>query len=180
MLQLLVGVVRLFRYSKKYMKLYYVIFFALFSINNSYTLGLADFVPGFLVPSDISESSGADETLPVKPLVEAKRNSSQTNSWYCTRSQSNNVFCNKNTNLAVAHVLTYESNPNADNNKVVDNSVSGTKLNLGTNSNQNTLQDQQLKDALEKNQNNFSVPIQPSNDVKMKINAQQVQFNIQY
>ena len=166
------------------MKFYFVMLLVLFKINNCYALGLADFVPGFLVPSNVNEAGLADDTLPVKPLVDVKRNSSQTNSWYCARSQAggarSNVFCNKDSSSAVAQALTYESNPTADRNKVVDNSVTGSKLNLNTSSNQSTLQDQQLKNAINKNQNNFLVPIQPSNDVKMKINAQQVQFNIQY
>ena len=171
------------------MKTQAVILFTLIGIKSIGALGLADFVPGFLVPANVNESSGADESLPVKPLVDAKRNSSETDSWYCAHNKQQsvgNVFCNKNSSSGVAgRVLTYESSPQGDTNQMVDNSVvkaGGVPKSIGpnTSSNQFTLQDQQLKNAFDKTQNNFSVPIQPSNDVKMNINQQQIQFNIQY
>lgn len=171
------------------MRIEAAIFLTLIATGTVGALGLADFVPGFLVPANVSESSGADDTLPVKPLVDAKRNSSETDSWYCAHNKQQsvgNVFCNKNNSSAVAgRVLTYESSPQGDTNQVVDSSVvragEGLKpVGPSTTSNQFTLQDQQLKNAFDKTQNNFSVPIQPSNDVKMNINQQQIQFNIQY
>ncbi len=166
-----------------------IILLTLIGINTAGALGLADFVPGFLVPANVSESSGADDSLPVQPLVDVKRNSSETDSWYCAHNKQKsvgNVFCNKNNSSdVVGKALTYESSPQGDTNQVVDNSVvkaGGIPKPIGpsTTSNQFTLQDQQLKNAFDKTQNNFSVPIQPSNDVKMNINQQQIQFNIQY
>jgi hypothetical protein len=149
-----------------------------FCIAGSYALDVDDFVPAFLMPTK-SESSN-DE--PVKPLVDIKRNSSSTTSWYCNRNHGNsvNVFCNKNNSSQVVYSVTYESSPNAQANKIIDDSVAGTDVTQNTYSNQKTLQNQDVRNTLEKTQGAFALPISPSDDVKMNINQQQVQFNIKY
>ena len=50
----------------------------------------------------------------------------------------------------------------------------------GTNSNQNTMQDQDFKNAMGKYQGGMSLSLAPSDNVKMNINQQQLQFNIKY
>lgn len=141
---------------------------------NVVALGLADFVPGFM-SSEPKESS--DPNLPVKPLVEGKRNSSAGSTWYCNRTQNgpSNVFCKNNASDTVSRVITY-GDGNGDKSKVVDISNQAAQ----TISNQTSLQDQSTKSELDKSKNNFSLPIQPSKDVNMNVGQNQVDFNIKY
>lgn len=147
---------------------------------------MSDFVPDNLVGNNNADS-GADTTVPVKPLVNNTRNTTQNNdnSWYCHSSSdasiSNNVFCNKGTNTTDKSVVFESSGTNKVEDKMVDNSVGANGNNISQPSaNQQTLQDQQVRNAINKTQNGFSVPLQPSDDVKLNINQQQIQFNIQY
>ena len=143
-------------------------------------LGMDDFVPAFLMPS--GDANTQTESIPVKPLVDIPRNSSATKSWYCNRNPNSagNVFCNKNTASTAIKSYTYESSATGDKTKVVDNSVTGTKFGQNTAANQETLQNQDLKNTLQKNQGGFMVPIAPSDNMNMNINQQQIQFNIKY
>ncbi|MBP9723078.1 MAG: hypothetical protein KBD64_08005 [Gammaproteobacteria bacterium] len=148
-------------------------------------LGLSDFIPDYLVPAkESNESRALMGSAPVKPLVETKRNSSATKSWYCNRNQNNagNVFCKKNDDNQIVHSLTYnESDASGDRTNIVDNAVADKNyLGQDTSANQTTLQDKEVKDSLQKSQGGVFVPIQPSKDVNMNINQQQVQFNIKY
>lgn len=161
----------------------FVLFFAVFS-GAGIALSLTDFVPGFLLPEDHAESDAAN--LPIKPLVDPKRNaSSGEKTWYCTRMQNgvSNVFCNKNTD--VTKVITYGNNVKQDKPNVIDNAAaSNNDINQNMAARTTSFQDQKVTNLLQKQQdqiqNNASIPLQPAKDVKMNINAQQVQFNIQY
>lgn len=153
--------------------------FVCFNIN---ALEVNDFVPGFLMPTPES----AELELPVKPLVDTKRNGSATTSWYCNRNpnstdQNENVFCNKNGNGSTVKNLRYESaSISGDKTAVIDNTVTGVKIGGTTSANQNTLQTPDLKNSIQKSQGGFMVPIAPNNDMNMNINQQQIQFNIKY
>ena len=133
-------------------------------------LGVDDFVPSFLLPSTESKVDAQAESIPVKPLVVVPRNSSTSKSWYCNRNQGGNVFCNKSTTAAVVKSYTYESNSSGDKTKVVDNSVTGINFGKNTAANQETLQNQDLKNTLQKNQGGFMVPIAPTDKMNMNIN----------
>jgi hypothetical protein len=153
-----------------------VCFFYLLIIN-TWALGLADFVPGFIEPK-ATESS--DPNLPIKPLVNSKRNSSSGSggSWYCNRTQgdvSNNVFCNNEVDTN-GRVITYGNNANADKSKVVDITSNPAQ----TTANQSALLDQSTKNELDKSKNNFSLPIQPSKDVNMNVGQNQLDVTIKY
>ena len=141
-------------------------------------IGLEEFVPEFLRPSS---ESYASNTIPVKPLVEVKRNSSEDKSWYCNRNKINvnNVFCKNNNAFTVDSSGNTESKVLGDRTAVVDNSIQGSKIGQNTIANPTTLQDQEVKNTLQK-QNGFLVPIAPSSDVKMNVNQQQIQFNNKY
>ncbi|MDQ5921075.1 MAG: hypothetical protein QG673_1131 [Pseudomonadota bacterium] len=160
------------------------------------SLQLSDFIPGYLSPTKESYESG---NVKVKPLVESKRNSSTTKSWYCNRNHdsANNVFCDRTDN-EVVHSLSYdESSISGDRTKIVDNAVTdysnssaygnnnfymnqNNYVNPNTSSNQNTMLDKGVKNTLQKSQGGLYVPIQPGKDVNMNVNQQQIQFNIKY
>lgn len=149
-----------------------------FLVGHSYALGVADFVPGFMTAAP---TENADPNLPVKPLVNSKRNASAGSSWYCNRAQNdsnggNSVFCKGNASDTVARVITYESTDSADKSKVVDITNQAAQ----TTANQNALLDQSTKNELDKSKNNFSLPIQPSKNVNMNVGQNQVDFNIKY
>jgi spore maturation protein CgeB len=145
--------------------------------SNSMGLGLADFVPSFLVPSQHKESDTAH--LPVKPLIAVKRNASSSGSWYCNRLHNSvsNVFCNESNSSTVVKKVTFDGTT-GDKTTVVDNSVAGNYAQ--SSANQSALQDQQTKNAIARNQPDFSVPIQTSKDVNMNVNQQQIEINIKY
>lgn len=159
------------------MKFILIIF--IFAFANCFALQMSDYVPNFLLPSDGTTES---VQIPVRALVDTKRNSSSSKSWYCVRNQDNvgNVFCNKTNTSDVVKSLTYESSTVGDKTKVIDNTVTGNKIGQNTSSNQATLQDQEVKNSLQKSQGGFMVPIAPSKDVNMNVNQQQIQFNINY
>lgn len=146
-------------------------------IKSTFALGLADYVPEFIMPSQ------EDPDLPVKPLVEVKRNASDTTS-YCNRMQNkgDNVFCEKKVNTAIAKAMTYKGNAVADNSSIVENSVTGNYAKSTVN--QNALQDQPTRDVIQKSGNNFLVPIKPSDSVNFNVNPtnlnQQLEVNIKY
>ncbi len=158
------------------MKILYVLLVCI--IQSTFALGVADFVPSFIMPSQ------EDPNLPVKPLVEVKRNASSGDTWYCNQMQNKgtNVFCEKKVDKAIAKVMTYKGSIVADNSKMVENSATGDYAKSTVN--QNSLQDQQTRDAISKSNNNFLVPIKPSNDVNFNVNPvnpnQQVEINIKY
>lgn len=150
------------------MKLLFTIF--LFGVLlPAYSLGLADFVPGFLQPVPVANR---DESSPVKPFVDNKRSTSD-NSWYCNRVQSNggsSVFCRDSSGEVVANSESV----------IYSNAAStNTRQAVQPNSNQYALQSQQTRAVLS-NSNNFSVPIQPSQDVNVSVGQQQVEVNIKY
>ena len=134
----------------------------------------------------LSSTQSNDLTANVKPLVEVKRNSSSSTSWYCNRNSTNsvNVFCNSS-NQSNDMLLYKDANKASVNDKTnyqteIGNVNQPPIANQSTGSNQNTLQDQETKNAMQKYQGGMSVPLVPSNEVKMNINQQQLQFNIKY
>lgn len=154
-------------------------------IPSALALSLSDFIPDYLVPDKESEESRTSMVAaPVKPLVETKRNSSATKTWYCKRNQNNvgNVFCNKNDDNQIVRSLTYnEGDASGDQTNMVDNAVANKNYRgQDTSANQQTLQNKEVKNSLQKSQGGLFVPIQPSKDVNMNVNQQQIQFNIKY
>lgn len=151
--------------------------FVLCCISDIYALGIADFVPGFMA-GDPTESS--DPNLPIKPLVNTKRNSSSSQSWYCNRTHNDgersNIFCKDNASDTTARVITYGNNDGGDKSKMVDI----TNRAAQTTANQSSLLDQPTKNELDKSKNNFSLPIQPSQNVNVHVGQSQVDFNIKY
>lgn len=142
-----------------------------------YALGLADFVPGFLS----THSSESSDNLPVKPLVDTKRNASANKTWYCNRVQQNaaaNVFCNKNNGSATVKFVDVNSGEDGDKTAIIDNSASGNYAQ--SSSNQGALQDQSTRNALAQRNGQFAVPIQPSKNVNLNVNQQQIQVQIKY
>lgn len=141
-------------------------------------LGLADFVPGFIT-SGPTES--ADPNLPIKPLVNVKRNSGASGTWYCNRTQNggsgggNTVFCKDNASDTVARAITYD-NTTGDKSQMVDITNQAAQ----TTANQTALIDQATKNEIDKSKNNFSLPIQPSKNVNVNVGQSQVDFNIKY
>lgn len=147
-------------------------------VSNVYALGVSDFVPGFMTSAP---SESADPNLPIKPLVDSKRKTSASNTWYCNRAQGeghggNSVFCKNHVNDTVARVITYGTNNNGDRSQVVDITNQAAQ----TSANQNALLDQSTKHELDKSKNNFSLPIQPSKNVNVNVGQSQVDFNIKY
>lgn len=143
-------------------------------------LSLSDFVPSFLDSSNKNLESSSE----VKPFVDVKRNASSSSPWYCTRMQNNvsNVFCDKES-LSVAKAVVYGNK--SDNTKMVDNAVTTSEtLNQNMNQRVSTFQDPKVTNLLLRDQdqiqNSALIPIQPSENVHMDVNAQQVQFNIKY
>ncbi len=140
---------------------------------------MSDFMPSFLHPGN-KESKNHNE--PVKPLVDIKRNSSSTQkSWYCNRIKDDvtNVFCNKTSSSEVVSSknVVYESSPD-DRSVMIDNSAQNDFAKPTVNS--DAFQSPQAKSVIQNSQPNFSVPIQPSKNVNMNINQQQIQINIKY
>ena len=147
--------------------------FLIFLTYKSMAVNMSDSVPGFLMPG-IQESS--ESTVIAKTSVEAKRNTSGSNTVYCNREDSDNIFCNKNNaNLQRRGSINYNNDKNSDKTKMVDVSTSAK-----TSSNQSALQDQHTRDALQQQQNNLSLPIKPSKDVDVNVGQQQVQIKIKY
>lgn len=143
----------------------------------AFSLSISDFVPAFLTgKKDESRSL-------VKPFVEVKRNESATTTWYCTRMQNNvsNVFCDKEsrnvtTKVVVETKYTKETN---------DNAISSSDaINKSMNERTALFQDSRVTNLLTKDQdqiqNSVMLPLQPSENVHMGVNAEQVQFKIQY
>jgi hypothetical protein len=145
-------------------------------INKGIALKTSDIVPGFLMP-EYKESS--DSTIPVKPLIETNRNDNNADaSWYCNRTKEgqNSVFCNKDTdNANNRESISYNNDKNSDKTSVVDISTTAK-----TSSDQSALQDQHTKEALQRQQNNLSVPIKPTKNVDVNVGQQQVQIKIKY
>ena len=146
-----------------------------------YALSLSDFVPSFLEGANKNDESNAV----VKPFVEVKRNASSSKTWYCTRMQNNvsNVFCARES-AAVAKSIGY-GNKKGDNTKVVDDAASSNgAINQNMNQRLSTFQDPKVSNILTKDQdqiqNSALIPLQPSENVHMGVNAEQVQFNIKY
>lgn len=163
------------------MKTLVLVMFLFVLIEDAYTLSLSDFVPSFLYDS---KSESASEVR-VRPFVDIKRNASSSSTWYCTRMQNNvsNVFCDKEESAAVAQRIVY-GNKN-DSTKVVDNAVStNDSLNQSMNQRTSTFQDPKVTNLLLRDQdqiqNSALIPLQPAKDLHMGVNAQQVEFNIQY
>jgi hypothetical protein len=146
-----------------------------------YALSLSDFVPSFLDGANKNNESNAA----VKPFIDIKRNASSSKTWYCTRMQNNvsNVFCDRES-VAVAKVISY-GNTKSDNTKIVDNAASSNgMINQNMNERLSTFQDPKVTNLLVKDQdqiqNSALIPLQPSKNVHVDINAEQVQFNIKY
>lgn len=144
-------------------------------------LSLSDFVPSFLEGSNRNDESNTV----VKPFVEIKRNASSTKTWYCTRMQNNvsNVFCDRES-VAVAKSIVY-GNKKSDNTKIIDDAASSNgAINQNMNQRLSTFQDPKVTNLLTKDQdqiqNSALIPLQPSENVHMGVNAEQVQVNIKY
>ena len=94
---------------------------------------------------------------------------------YCQHASSmNNIFCD-NQKSNSAPILSHDD---------LDSLNSNRKTVYTTGSNDTALtsinvQDQQVKNVLN-NQNNFLIPLSPSQNVHMNINQQNIQFNIKY
>jgi hypothetical protein len=154
---------------------HYIKFITLcFLVTNTYALKLADFSSGFIA-SGTTESS--DLTLPVKPLVTTKRDNSKHRSWYCNRTQSkSNVFCKENESGTAARVITYADGDGDDKSKVVDVSSGAAQ----STANQSSLLDQSTKNEIYKYNNNFTLPIKPSENIDMDVGPNRVGVNIKY
>lgn len=145
-------------------------------------IDMSDFVPNFLTSNPPNVESSV--TAPVRPIVNVNRNTHTNKTWYCTRMQNgvSNVFCNKGNSTESGVQF---ANGSGDHTTVVDNSVNAGNDLLQDMAKRNaSLQDQKVMNYLVKQQNQIqdaaSLPIQTGKNVKMNINAQQVQFNIQY
>jgi hypothetical protein len=151
---------------------------SMFSV--SLALSMSDFVPGFLTGKSNKESAVIDTQLPVRPLVEVKRNASGSDTWYCNRMQNtvSNIFCEKNRSSQVVKQITYDGSKIADQSRMVDNSTTANYAQPSAN--QSALQTQETKNLIQKYQDNFTVPVPTGKDVKMNINQQQIEFNIKY
>ena len=190
----LVDVAHLFRYNIVQRTLILGVIYA-YSMS-AVAIEMSDFVPSFLTSNSPNVESSV--TAPVRPLVNVNRNNHADTTWYCTRMQNgvSNVFCNKGnateSGVKFANVSddSTESgvkfaNVSSDRTAVVDNSVNtGNDLLQDMAKRNASLQDQKVMNYLVKQQNQIqdaaSLPIQTGKNVKMNINAQQVQFNIQY
>ncbi len=151
-----------------------------------YALSLTDFVPSFAE----SSSSKTESLSQVKPFVDIKRNASSNSTWYCTRMQNtvSNVFCSAESGSVVPKVgESGRNNPliSSETGSVVDNAVvSNGALTQSMSQRTSTFQDPKVSNLLMKNQdqiqNSVMVPLQPSKNVHVDVNGEQVQFNIQY
>lgn len=155
----------LFRFKMKLLAIILI-----FYIANSFAIEIKAAVPSFLVPTESIVSSASSNSL-----VDSKP-SSTSKSWYCNTKDSDNVFCGNNNPKTSS--IEYESSSNQQLNG--DNRGELVDASQNTDSNQKTLQDQELRNAMEKYQGGLSLPIAPTDDVKMNINQQQLQFNIKY
>ncbi len=164
--------------------------FLIFILPVSFSLNLSELVPTYLFNGNNGPNSGADPNMPVKPLINPHRNTTKykDNTWYCNGEESseninvaNNIFCQKNTTIDNRNVILESSNVNDIRGKVVDNSVGNAgQVMVKSYSNQQTMQDQQVRNTINRAQNSFSVPLQPNDDVKLNIGQQQIQLNIKY
>ncbi len=87
------------------------------------------------------------------------------------------VVCNKN---SLAYAVKYESTTKSSGYDTSSHQQTTTQTAWGTNSNQNTMQDKELKNAMENYKGGMSLPIIQSDTVKMNINQQRLQFNVRY
>jgi len=165
------------------MKIIFILISILLYSQSVVALSLSEFVPSFLQRSESKEYDARDAA--VKPFVSVKRNTSSGSSWYCTRMQNSvsNVFC-EHESANVAKKIVY-GNHNNDNTVVVDSSnTSNSAITQNMNERTATFQDPKVTNMLLKDQdqiqNSALIPLQPSENVKMNVNAQQIQFNIKY
>jgi hypothetical protein len=150
-------------------------------ISFSHALGTSDFVPGFMTSGTNTET--ADSNLPIKPLLDTKRNNNSGEVWFCSNEQkksnigvNNSVFCKSNASDAVARSATYNDSSNADKSKMVDVT---NKITQPT-ANQSSLLDQSTKNELDRYKNGFNLPIQTGENVKMTVGQNQIDFKIKY
>ena len=165
------------------MKILFLLIAALLYSQSVVALSLSEFVPSFLQSSESTEYDNRDEV--VKPFISVKRNASGSSSWYCTRMQNSvsNVFCEKESS-SIARKIVYGNHSNGNTVAVDSSSTSNSAITQNMNERTATFQDPKVTNMLLKEQdqiqNSALIPLQPSENVKMNINAQQIQFNIKY
>lgn len=170
MQKLLVVVDRLFQFSPKHS----IVVLGFLSIV-AFAANFSEFVPGFLMPKH-KESVVFNESAEIRPIVNIKRNSSDSKTWYCNRISgggSGDVFCSRRESAVNSNVDMGSS----DHTKVVDTVTRDDSL---SNANQSSMQTQQTKNMVTQYQDMPAIPINTGKDVDMKINQQQIQFNIKY
>lgn len=171
-----------------YLILLIIIIESLCSIS-CYSLSTADFVPKFLKPNDESGESVTETNaeLPleslsivskdsVKPLVNKDFNYKIRDSVIKDANLSNNGL--------PTDTLTSKVNFSKVNLPLNTSSTSNSNSYLLPNAKLEAFKDQRITEALEKTQedplNRLSFPVNPSKDVNMNFNLQQLEINIKY
>ena len=149
--------------------------------SQSFSLGLADFVPSFLTTKqNVNQAKSIainnNESSNVQLAVNTNASS---NVAYCdnlkNRGFHSSVFCAQNESQNRLNVAPLNSN-NATSANVISNDTSVPQTTV----NQSTLQDQELKNAMSRYNSTYMLSIQPQNDVKMNVGVNQLQLNIKY
>ena len=149
------------------MKLLFVALFIF--IANSFAVDVKSIVPSFLMPQEsLANGSSANQAV-------IKNNNSSSKRLYCNGKNSDSVFCTNNE--PKAYIVKLESSSKQQSNSTNSSAIDATQ---NTNSNQKTMQDQDVRNAMGKYQGGMSLPIAPTDDIKMNINQQQLEFNIKY
>ncbi len=138
--------------------------FLVFYIFHVEAEGIKSGVLSFLMPT---------ESLNTKTVGGITNNSTKE----CYTGNVADVICNKNPS---AYQTKYESSTKINGYDISNHEQTVSVATAGTNSNQNTMQDQNFKNAMGKYQGGMSLPLAPSDNVKMNINQRQLQFNIKY
>lgn len=171
-----------------------------FGYSSSYGLNMNDFIPSFLRPTKVAESSIDPNLAFSMPHQTRKREASNPdNNGYCSRRQD--VFCdsqsgNESGNKVVeaakredeealtikdAYTGTNSSYFNRNSNNYDQNAISNFNI---TNSNQAALQvySPKLNNLAPEDQikNNFTLPLHTDKNTEISIGQQQIEFNIKY
>lgn len=153
-----------------------VFFIIVLNINYTEALGVSDFVPKFLLPKSNPATQNNNETTNnVNNNNSLLINGNSTD--YCNNGQlmsSSSVFC---TNKQESYNFGGDGTISADNSSVL---VPKNQAIPTPSANQDALQDQGLKNAMNKYKSNYSLSLQPNDNVKMDVGINQLELNIKY
>ncbi len=159
----------------------------LLTVNCSMALALADFVPKFLlVKSNSSTQTNNATNTQTNNATNTYNNDFTTNAVsgtnYCDNGQymsSSSVFCNnkKESYLFGGDIPGISSSSSVSSDTNSSNVAPKTPT---SSANQNALQGQELKNAMNKYKSNYNWSIEPSENVKMNVGINQLQLNIKY